>query len=298
MKIVNRHGLPQAIVNAVQNDPYDNKGSLSVTRLLSPAYQRKLMGEHWNDLEEDVSDRVWALFGQSVHHIIERAAGSGDIVEQRLFADIESAPDKFKVSGQLDHLSKLGILSDWKVTSVWGVKDALKNGKPEWEAQLNMLKWLCEHGHMKQQLPKVKRLQVVALSRDWNKSGSLRDNDYPAKIEVIEFPIWSEEKVKDFLGDRILEHTTDNPPPCSDEERWMRAGKVAVMKKGRKTALRLLDTMEEAADYCNQKGYPLNGTYYAEERPAKYPRCEDYCSVNMYCPVWQDYLLKKSEEIE
>ena len=292
MKILNKMGLPQAIVNAVNNDPDNNKGTLSVTTLLSPPYQKKRMREHWDDLAEDVSDRIWALFGSSVHHIIERSAGEEDIVEQRLFADCAGT----RVSGQLDHLSVDGVLSDWKTTSVWTVKDAKKSGKSEWEQQLNMLAWLVKHGHMKGSLPQVKKVQISAICRDWNNSGAMRDVDYPNKVEVLEYDLWTDDEQYQFIADRVAKHTSDAPEPCTDAERWHRAGKTAVMKKGRKTALRLLDTYWEAEQWIDENGYSGQSNIYIEDRRGSYPRCENYCSVAGFCPTWQKYLEEICDE--
>ena len=35
------------------------------------------MGDHGEKITEDVSERIWSLFGQSVHAIIERSAQDG-----------------------------------------------------------------------------------------------------------------------------------------------------------------------------------------------------------------------------
>ena len=91
MKITNELGLPEPLVDAVRNDGY-TKGDadFSVTGLIGPPYQRKLMGEFSEKITEDVSERIWSLFGQSVHAIIERSAqdGTGKYqIEKRLYAE-------------------------------------------------------------------------------------------------------------------------------------------------------------------------------------------------------------------
>src|SRR3989304_3857845 len=115
MKLTNRANLPQAMMNAVSNDGYRQAEGISVTRLIDSPLVRHLRSLHHDSIEEDVSDRIWALFGQVVHTILERANTTG-MVEQRLYATVEGKT----ISGQFDHLEN-GILTDWKLPSVWSV---------------------------------------------------------------------------------------------------------------------------------------------------------------------------------
>ena len=74
MQIANRANLPDAIVQAVINDPYDAGGcNISVTGLIGPPRIRMLSRAHWDKLQEDASDRIWALVGRIGHGILERA---------------------------------------------------------------------------------------------------------------------------------------------------------------------------------------------------------------------------------
>lgn len=78
MSFTNVHDLPQALVRAIENDPYSGTTDLkarrvSVTRLIAPPQIVKLQQEH-PDIEEDVSERLWSLLGSAVHAIIERAS--------------------------------------------------------------------------------------------------------------------------------------------------------------------------------------------------------------------------------
>jgi len=64
MKLTNKFNLPDPIVNAVQNQGYTPGSSdITVTQLIQPPLIRQLNKKHWDDIEEDASDRVWALFG-------------------------------------------------------------------------------------------------------------------------------------------------------------------------------------------------------------------------------------------
>ena len=70
----------------------------------------------------------------------------------------------------------------------------------------------------------------------------------------------------------------DDIPPCSPEERWERPTTWAVMKEGRKTALRVFDAKEEADKMADgQKGLSV------EERKGACARCEGYCLAAKFC---------------
>jgi hypothetical protein len=65
---------------------------------------------------------------------------------------------------------------------------------------------------------------------------------------------------------------------CTDEERWTTPQKFALMKNGAKRATKLFDIKPETVE----------DGYFIEHRPAVYRRCEDYCSVSKFCPIWSD----------
>lgn len=215
MRITNKHGLPEAFVRAVQNDPY-SKGDadFSVTGLLAPPRQTVLISKHKDDLEEDAKNRVWSTFGQSVHYILQKSARPGDLVEKRFFADFE----QFVVSGAIDLLEfDTLVLSDWKVTKAWAFSK--KNGggkKPEWIAQMNMqLELLRRNGY------DAKELNIVAILKDWD-AMSLKDGYPPAEIVKVDIPMWPREKTVDFILERIQAHkeAEKSLPSCSSADTW------------------------------------------------------------------------------
>ena len=144
MLITNNSNLPKVIERAVKNDPYDSSGSdISTTRLIAPPRIRVLQMRNNDLIKEDVSDRIFSLLGQSVHHIIERAKIASDIAERRLYFKDKNITNDWTLSGAFDLLTGDGKLIDFKVTSAWSALDALTNGKAEWEQQLNVLDFLC-----------------------------------------------------------------------------------------------------------------------------------------------------------
>ena len=274
--ITNIHGLPQALVKAVQNDPYDaGKSDISVTKLIDSPQKRALWLQHQDAIEEDVSERIWALLGQAVHHILERA-GTDTLVEERMYAKVRD----WTLAGQFDRLQlSTKTLSDYKVTTTYKAK-----GDLQWERQLNVLRWLALQNEYE-----VERLEIVAIFRDWRRAEADRDPDYPqSSVQVIPIRVWPMSETREYVESRIAIHqaaTNGLPVLCTDDERWFTGDKWAIIKPGGKRALRVLDAKPEQAP----DGYVL------EHRPGIYRRCERYCDVAPFCPQWastttsQDY---------
>jgi len=275
MRITNKFNLPEAIVNAIKNDPY-NAGDcdISVTRLISPPRKVALERQHFKDLELEAVDMFWALFGQSIHVILERAELVAD-TETRLVIERQG----WKISGQFDRFDPIsGILTDYKVTSCYSVKNGSRS---EWIAQMNILATLLrEHGYT------VKQLQIVVILRDWSKSQAQRSSDYPTQpVVTIDIPLWSEEKCEEYIDERIRLHQVarDKLPDCSAEERWQTANIYALMKEGRKTAVKLFEDENEAEVACKAAG----DKHHLVFRPGRSIRCENYCPAAPFCEQYQ-----------
>jgi hypothetical protein len=270
-KLTNVHGLPEAIVAAVQNDPYTGGGDISTTKLIDSPRVRVLGGKHKDEITVDVSERVWALLGQAVHTILERAGlrQEGMVVEERLYADV----DGWQVSGQVDSMHlEMQKLSDYKVSTVWK-----KNGSDSWTRQLNVLRWLAhKNGHT------INTLEVIGIFRDWRKSEALRDPSYPqSAIQTIHVPVWTLEDAEDYVRERVAIHQAASKGidiQCTDEERWMSPSKFALMKDGGKRAVRVANSAEDL-------GEPLDG-YTIIERKGEAKRCSMYCDVAPFCTQW------------
>lgn len=264
--LTNRYNLPAPLVRAIRNDPYDGgDGQISVTRLLQPPQITKL--SKGREIVEDASDRIWALLGQAVHTILERAntGEAGVVVEKRIYREILG----WRVSGKFDVWEE-GILSDYKITSVYA-----RGGKIEWENQLNLLNALCHwHGIT------IERLQVVAIFRDWRPKEAMKEGYPQSQVAVIPVALWPKERAEAYLEERVRLHQQDEVPPCTDEERWHQPDKWALMKKGGKRAVKLFDLKPEII---------LTKDQYWEHRPGSYPRCESYCPASKFCPQWSEY---------
>lgn len=262
-------GLPDAFVAAVMNDPYTGGGDISATKLIDSPKRRTLYRQHKDSVVEDVADRVWAVMGQAVHAVLERAQTSA-LVEERLYADVNG----WKVSGQFDRLHLADkVLQDWKVCSVYKA-----DGDESWERQLNVLRWLAhKNGYV------VDRLQVVAIFRDWSKSKAQRDRNYPqTPIKVIEVPVWTLEQAEAYIAERVSLHQRSDSGEvieCTPEERWQSETTYALFKEGGKRAKRVVPILADLGE--------IPEGHYVQERPGVNRRCQDYCEVAPFCAQWQ-----------
>lgn len=268
MNFTNKYNLPDALCKAVSWSPQEVEYQYRVSELVNPPRIVWLTRRHGSEIEEDVSGRIWALLGSATHYILEKGQGRNDLAEEVLLAEVNG----FGIKGRPDLLQG-DTLWDYKVTSVWSVVYNPK-GKGEWQAQLNVYRWLYE-----QQGFHPENLKVCAILRDWQKSK--RGNDYPpVNAVVIDIPIWSNPYEYILHQVALLEGTKDLPddklPLCSDEERWQQPDKWALMKKGQKRAVKLYNSLQEAESACGVGNF-------IEARPGVSKRCLEYCNVRPWC---------------
>lgn len=275
MRLTNRLSLPSSIVAAVSRDSYSRGDAhISVTTLVGPARKRMLEIVHGEELSEDVSDRIFALFGQAVHTVLERSDPDGQ-TEERLFIERHG----WRISGQYDRvLVEDETCQDYKVSSTYAVKEG---AKPEWIAQLNLLKLLLANDGQT-----ITRLQAVVILRDWQKSKAQHTADYPqAPVVVMDVPLWPAEQTEAYILARLTAHADAQHvlPLCTAEERWERPAKYALVKVGNKRATSLHDTL--AAAEHERAG---DAKYRIDERPAQQIRCADYCAAGIggVCEQW------------
>lgn len=273
MHLTNVLGLPSALLEAVRNDPYTpGNADISATKLIDSPQIRQLTKKYGKFVVEDVSERIWSLLGQSVHTILERAGTNqlDALHEKRLFMDVNG----WRLSGAFDRLHlEDETLQDYKVTSTYKA-----DGDISWERQLNVLRQLAlANGYG------VKKLQIVAIFRDWSRAKAKQSRDYPqAAVKVIEVPVWDDAEARDYIHTRISMHQAADAGEkvvCTDEERWYSGSRWALMKEGNKRATKLADTKEELGDPPPK--------HYIEERKGGYRRCEEYCPVAGFCPQFQ-----------
>jgi len=286
VKLTNKYNLPQTLVNAVSRSTYTKEGAnLSATELLSSPRITQLRRLNQEHLEEDVMDRVWSVFGSAVHHVLEQGKADNQIVEQRLHSEL----DGWTISGAIDLQTREPdgiIISDYKTTGVW----AVMNEKREWEEQLNIYAWLVRRNSI---MP-VKRLEIVAILKDWNRREAETREGYPEReVKVINITLWSYEEQEEFVRHRIQKHadalyaaeTNDDLPLCKPEEMWEKPTSYAIIKTGNVRAKKVCYSVAEANAELELagKGFEI------QVRPGERTRCANYCQVRDFCQQWKDY---------
>ena len=292
MQYTNRFGLPESIVRAVKNDPYTQDGHISATGVILPPRVRQLQIRHDDEITEDISERIWPLLGNNTHYILERTNIKNALQEERLSCKVLN----WTITGMTDDYSPPGIISDFKVTSVWSV---IAGVKPEWEQQLNVYAYLYRLAGFS-----VEQLQIIAIMRDWSKLRAKREQTYPeTQVEVLPVTLWEFEDQKSWLYQRVELHQYseklhDNKLPlCTSEEIWERPTKYAVHKDKNKKATKLLTTMKDAENVkaVLEERHPKD-KYRIEIRPGERVRCEAYCSVALFCNQFKEYKANQKKE--
>lgn len=292
MKITNKYNLPDTFVNVLQRPTYSKgKANLSVTELINSPRVVALKHKHWEDVEQDASEMVWSLFGSAVHKVLEHGRADNHVIEQRLTTEFEG----WSLSGAIDlqEVEDDGvIISDYKVTSAWSVM----NEKEDWVNQLNTYAWLVQRvKHMV-----VKRLQIVAIVRDWSAREAKTRDGYPqAPVVVLVMQQWPWEQKEAFVRQRLKMHNDaywamaaeQELPNCSSTDMWERPAMWAVKKEGAARAKSVHSNLEEAQNVLDQikdkKGYAI------EFRPGERVRCMNYCPVSAYCSQHQSFITEQ-----
>ena len=286
MRITNKLGLPETIVNALKKPHYTKGGAhMSATELLSPPRMVQLRIANADALEMDASDMVFALFGTAIHGVLEHGQGDDHIVEQRLHTEI----DGWSVSGAIDlqTVEENAIaVSDYKTCGVY----AVMNEKKEWEQQLNIYAWLVE----RVKKSPVSKLEIVAIIRDWKRRDAETKRDYPsAPIQIIPIELWPYEEREAFVKERIHLHasamleaqTGGDLPLCSADDCWERPTIYAVKKSGNVRANKVFYKRADAEAYLAEVGEK----YELEVREGERVRCGAYCNVSSFCSQFQEY---------
>jgi len=297
MVITNSMGYPEALVRAVSNDSYSKGEGVdrSVTGLLAPPRQAALKEIHGHEIVEDVSDRTYALYGQLVHLLLERAGeqSRNAINEQRLYTEVNG----WKISGQTDTLTltedqRSWIISDYKFVTAYKFKRSYSGElviPEDYEQQLNM------YGHLLRENGfKVDGLKIVAIYRDWSKLEAKRDKNYPQLgAETHEVPLWSEERAKAFMEERVRLHQEAeiavfqlsklyDLPECDASERWAKPDKFALMPTANSArARKLFDSEIDATTWAAANN--MKPGFVVDHRKGANVRCENYCVVSEWC---------------
>lgn len=309
MNLTNKFDLPAPIVRAVTRDPYDRgPAQFSVSNLIDAPRAQTLQWKFDQKIEEDVSDRIFSLLGRAVHHILEIGADeTKETAEERLFMDVEVGGVKVSISGAMDlqdaPIDGVVDITDWKVTSCYG----FMADKAAWHKQLNCYAHLVRKAQWRgvqnpdgswTKVPRhgsdVGYLQIGGILRDWTKSQSERNPEYPrAAIQMLDIPTWKPQEAEDYFLDRVKRHIKARSmdfagkelPKCNKEERWEDEPKYAVIKPGNKRATAVYEERASADEHIR-----TSPELELQVRPGEPRRCiNNYCKVAEWCSQYEAY---------
>ena len=280
MIVSNRLNLPAAFVNAVSTTRHNEAGCFSATTLNKGAKEIILTDRHFDEITVDAADSVWAVWGTAVHALLE-SQPDNNFHEESFKVPVSNS----FVTGQVDSYDmENGVINDWKTASVWKVQF---NDFKDWRAQGLTYAWLLQQSGLE-----VKKCRFVALLKDHSKTKAKTDSSYPqSPVFIYEFDVTAadmEETAARILAkvqeiENAYELDDDAIEPCSAEERWADGEKWAVMKNGRKTAIKLFDNSADADAMAGEMG----NAYYVEHRPAISRKCGDYCNCKDFCNFYK-----------
>ena len=280
MNVTNRLRLPEAFVKAVSTTRHNEAGCFSATTLNKGAKEIILTDRHFDEITVDAADSVWAVWGTAVHALLE-SQPDNNFHEESFKVPVSNS----FVTGQVDSYDmENGVINDWKTASVWKVQF---NDFKDWRAQGLTYAWLLQQSGLE-----VKKCRFVALLKDHSKTKAKTDSSYPqSPVFIYEFDVTAADmeetaariltKVQEIESAYKLDD--DAIEPCSAEERWADGEKWAVMKNGRKTAIKLFDNSADADAMAGEMG----NAYYVEHRPAISRKCGDYCNCKDFCNFYK-----------
>jgi len=246
MILTNHKGLPEPIFRAIlatwEKYEQGDHGDITTTRLITPPQIIALSKKYEDKLEMDAMECLFALQGQMLHMMFELATPEGHYAEKR----VSTMVNGWKVTGQYDLIDPELTLIDYKYTNVF----AYIYGKPEWEFQANVNRWLLYKNGQQ-----VKKLVNWLMFRDFTRSKAGTGKYPEEQMLPIELPMWSLDQAEKYVTQRVMLHqeaqksgsdqALANNFACSNEERWL------------------------------------------TKKTGKWNRCEDYCVVNSHCRQFQ-----------
>lgn len=300
-KITNKLNLPKQLVDLISSDYQPKEHQYSCTTILKPTRQVILERRHNDEIEQDVSEMVWCIFGILAHSVIENSQEDvGQFKEEKLKVDLSKyckELEGYYLSGRSDMIDLLDkCITDWKTASCWKV---IYKDFEDWRKEMLIYAWAVKDMGFE-----IDKAQAIAFLKDHNKTKAKVDSSYP------QLPVWVEKfkftdkdfkDIEEFIKNRFLElkKYEDVPdeelPMCSMEERWNEGDKYIVIKKGNKRATKIHKTLEEAQKHLDnlEKNYP--NMYEIQKRLGEDKRCLEYCSACEFCLYYQEKYMKGDE---
>ena len=297
MIITNDLNLPQVFVDAVSSNYRYQPKRYSATSLLKGLKEVILVRRHDHEITTDASKLIWAVFGTAIHDFLEkRQELDTELKEEKIVVPVGD----YTLSGKFDlYNAEQKMVTDYKTTSAWTI---IHKSFDDWIRQGLIYAVMLEHIGFD-----VNKFQVIAMLKDHKESEKLRNSDYPVSpVSNLIFDITDEDKkiTWEWIQDRfklIAEYESlpdDNIPCCEPDERWSNGNTYAVMKEGRRSALRVLESDSLAWDWIkdNVKEGDLSNVTVVE-RPGLDRKCTGYCFANTFCDYWRSTYGKNKESM-
>lgn len=278
--LANSLNLPKPFVDAVSEKRVRSDTRYSVTETLGGTCEAVLRRRHADDIDDDVADRVWAILGTAVHKVLQESdAEPWQEREQYIKVPIEGT--RFELSGIFDMYDKRErCVTDWKTCSVWKTQ---VGDFEDWRKQLAAYCWMLERSG-----EEAREGEIVAIMRDHSMRKARFEKGYPPHPVMRiawRFDDADMEEVGVRLGRWFLDledqlgRADEDLVPCSPDERWSKPETWAVMRSGRKKAVRVFGSEEEAVGFVGD-----GPDMHIERRKGEDVRCQSYCPVARWCP--------------
>lgn len=283
MRITNRLGLPQPIVDAATRDHEYTPKRYSVTQMLKGPREAILARRHSDEIEGDVADMAWTIFGPSMHLLLEQSQESAtQLKENYITADM---PNGYVLSGIFDlYDDATGTVTDYKSATVWKV---ICGEWDDYREQLLSYVWM-----LRQIGFDARRGEIVAILKDHSKAKARTERDYPDHPFYVIGWDFSDEELAEF-GERIAAKfreiercealPDDDLPLCTPKERWAKPDQWAVMKQGNKKSSKNFDNEPDAIRYAAKLQEDSGRKCHVEHRPGKDQKCLEYCDCRPFC---------------
>ena len=303
----NKHKFSKIVRMWLEANDYDHHpGTRSASALIAPVRKTILYERHPDELDVDYEDLIAPRYGDALHASLEKVfkGKKGFDTERRMFGNVHIDGPAYIISGKFDLLVKQPQnklhLWDGKSTSAWGI--IYGSHKADWSKQISIYRWLIYNDPHYENWSVDDVANIFAWCTDWQRSRAKQSKDYPAtRVVEMTVDLMPYEETEAFIKERLrgllqAEKLQDqNLPYCTNEELWKDPDEYAVMKEGRKSAVRAHFKSEEECNEFIATVTKDQDKHYIEARPSKARRC-GYCGARPVCHQYRE--LKAQDLIE
>lgn len=294
--LTNMYKLPVPYAKACGKgeEPYKyTEHRYSITSLNNGVMYNVLSRQH--EIEEDVADMAWRVFGTAIHDYLSKFAEEGQAEQKLEYTHKFSRNNRdyeVTISGIFDLLED-GYLIDYKTASINKLRF---DDWADYENQLIGYSWL----YWKAKGIKIDNGELFCFLKDWSKPESMRDSSlppFPIHVHKITITDFDREAWQCMMEDKLAQVEDSlfygaEPIECNPLERFEKPSKFAVYKdKTSAKAMKLFDSKEEAEEYSLKGKYCGN---WIQERPSTSTKCEAYCPYKQYCSFYASYENRES----